>query len=823
MSYTKRVGQFKQEWLDKYFWLTAHPTSTVHAHCKLCKTDIHVGSIRLSAIESHKKGSKHAARETSKLTPKASIKNYFVTRSKDSGSDNSILAASASSLDLTVQEEQTKPSEPLATSSIELHPTPSNNHNQALVNYLNPEQVLKAEILWALHCTVSHTSFNYSKTISPLFAEMFPDSSIAQKFACGSMKLMYLVTFGLAPCFLNDIADQVKGLNHVVLLFDESFNRTTKNEQMDICLRYWSTEQDCVVSRYLTSCFLGHCTAKDLLRSFKEGTAMIDASKIIQVSMDGPNVNHKFYKMYTEERKNESPDASDLIDLSTCGLHVVHGAFKTGANATGWKIDSLLRSLWYLFADSPARREDYTAITDSKQFPLRFCSTRWVEDVPVAERAIDIWTNICRYIDSVCSRPKSKQPSSSSFAQVVKATHDVLTLPKLHAFVRIAKYLSPFLSSFQSDSPLVPFLATELYVVLNNLLESVANRSVMDSLSMSSVVTLDLDDKNVLKVPKKITIGFACNEALKKANLSEAKLVEFKTECRTFYVTTAKKMIERSPLGLPIVRNMACLNPKTISTEHSDKQIKMFDNILSKMVRLKLLKTGECDDLIDEHKCFIKFIQQEHKEEFMEFSMSEGTRLDNFLQKFLEKPKYLKLWNFVKTLLILSHGQASVERGFSVNKDILRTNLTEKNLVALRLVSDSVQLQLLGNKSADLRSVHKLNITKDIIANCKLARSRYQNYLDQKKEESKKEESEKRKIRLLGELSESKAKKLKLENTSKRLMVEVDELFIRAEKERNFDLLSSANDLKKKVKIAEKEISNEVDAIKCLKEKLNSL
>ena len=53
-------------------------------------------------------------------------------------------------------------------------------------------------------------------------------------------------------------------------------------------------------------------------------------------------------------------------------------------------------------------------------------------------------------------------------------------------------------------------------------------------------------------------------------------------------------------------------------------------------------------------------------------------------------------------------------------------------------------------------------------------------------------------------------------------MVEADELFIRAGKERNFDLLSSAND-RKKAKIAEKEISNEVKAIKCLKEKIEKL
>ena len=55
-------------------------------------------------------------------------------------------------------------------------------------------------------------------------------------------------------------------------------------------------------------------------------------------------------------------------------------------------------------------------------------------------------------------------------------------------------------------------------------------------------------------------------------------------------------------------------------------------------------------------------------------------------------------------------------------------------------------------------------------------------------------------------------------------MVEADELFIRPEKERNyFDLLSLANDLKKKAKIAEKEISYEVEVIKCLKEKLSKI
>ena len=32
------------------------------------------------------------------------------------------------------------------------------------------------------------------------------------------------------------------------------------------------------------------------------------------------------------------------------------------------------------------------------------------------------------------------------------------------------------------------------------------------------------------------------------------------------------------------------------------------------------------------------------------------------------KDMYSKLWNVVRMLLVLSHGQAAVERGFSINK-----------------------------------------------------------------------------------------------------------------------------------------------------------
>ena len=42
-------------------------------------------------------------------------------------------------------------------------------------------------------------------------------------------------------------------------------------------------------------------------------------------------------------------------------------------------------------------------------------------------------------------------------------------------------------------------------------------------------------------------------------------------------------------------------------------------------------------------------------------------------------------------MLILSHGQSDIERGFSVNKDIATANMKEETIVAYRKVYDGVK------------------------------------------------------------------------------------------------------------------------------------
>lgn len=147
-----------------------------------------------------------------------------------------------------------------------------------------------------------------------------------------------------------------------------------------------------LLTHYLNSVFLGRATADDLLEKFIEGLSALPLSNLLQVSMDSPNVNHCFFCKLKEKLENyvSNCDQKKFLDLGTCGLHVVHGSFNHGLKTVKWDLNSLLTHMYFLFKDSP-RRTQYTVLTGSKIFPLKFCSTRWVENVQSLGRALEIF------------------------------------------------------------------------------------------------------------------------------------------------------------------------------------------------------------------------------------------------------------------------------------------------------------------------------------------------------------------------------------------------------------------------------------------------
>ena len=62
-----------------------------------------------------------------------------------------------------------------------------------------------------------------------------------------------------------------------------------------------------------------------------------------------------------------------LIDIGSYGVHIIDGAFKTGAECINWELKKALKGAFTLLHDSPARRDDYVSLTGSSTF---FWATR---------------------------------------------------------------------------------------------------------------------------------------------------------------------------------------------------------------------------------------------------------------------------------------------------------------------------------------------------------------------------------------------------------------------------------------------------------------
>ena len=91
---------------------------------------------------------------------------------------------------------------------------------------------------------------------------------------------------------------------------------------------------------------------------------------------------------------------------------------------------------------------------------------------------------------------------------------------------------------------------------------------------------------------------------------------------------------------------------------------------------------------------------KERREDFIEFDVTgESYLLDTFYWKLLEGTSLFKrLAEVLKIILTLSHSQASVERGFIINKSLLAENLATKSLIAQRIVYDYMKV---SNVSAE--------------------------------------------------------------------------------------------------------------------------
>ena len=477
---------FNKSWLqsDEFKeWLEENKKSVHKFGCKLCrKHDLSLSDTGIASLRRHVKSKKHQDITTAEATNG----NFFQSKKRK---------APEKVVDLT-------------SGTIESLP------KKVAVMECTKTAETKAEILWTLNCVMENSSCRSNDDKALLFRTMFPDSDIARKFTLGRTKYLYYLNEGIAEYLKDDLDALILKSSHFTASYDESMNDVLQKCQMDILIKCWDSEKEEAVTRYYSSKFLGHATATILLSTFLSAISKLDADKMTQCSMDGPKVNLLFYKNLVASRKKD--EKKGLIDLGTCNLHVVHGAVKTGVNSTGWKVKEGLSASHNLLHDSPARREDYIMQTGSSTFPLPPAWTRWTEDVPVSRRLIDIWSNIVELVRYYERFSPSKRPKCKSYGVVVEQSADKLKVCELHFYAFFSEKFRPFLTFYQSDKPLAPFLYGDLLKMIRDLMSLVFKDTSLDLVkSLADFRKFNLDDKTHLLKRQQFSIGTGTSNTLK--------------------------------------------------------------------------------------------------------------------------------------------------------------------------------------------------------------------------------------------------------------------------------------------------------------------
>lgn len=224
----------------------------------------------------------------------------------------------------------------------------------------------------------------------------------------------------------------------------------------------------------------------------------------------------------------------------------------------------------------------------------------------------------------------------------------------------------------------------------------------------------------------------------------------------------------------------------------------------------RLVSAKFVEEAKEQYQSFVKDVVTAEFDKFKGFDKYDQ-RVDEFLGTYLSEQKYCKVYDILKIVCTLSHGQSSIERGFSINKEHLVENLQEESLMALRVINDYMVI----NKFSPI----DIPITKEMTENVKASRKRYMVSLEEQKNAGIQNEKTRKRKQLTVQVEEVAAKKKALLLSIEKDVKRSDKLALQAEAEKDFSVLHMSNSLKDLVKKKREELSGLTKEEQSLKEK----
>src|SRR5215469_14689484 len=483
-----------------------------------------------------------------------------------------------------------------------------------------------------------------------------------------------------------------------------------------------------VISRHLQTFFIGKADAQTLYEKINNAisNAKLQFSKILMIGSDGPNVNKTVHKLFNDELI--ATRSHGLVNIGTCHIHIVHNAYLNALQAFGQDASDLTVSVYNYFDGWPSRVEEYAKIQEVHKLPqkkfLKHSPSRWLSFHCAAERLIEQWVGLEQYFLKFIPSNKNKSVINSSSYQKIRALLQCSTMKaQLHLAMSSAENFPTFTESFQKDEPLIHVL----YLQLRDLVAKLAGR-ICKVVSENQFANHDLfKSENMLPI-NDVILSDNIKNCL--SEIPEKVVPMFMDNVKQHYMASCRYLIDKT-MGTcnnpNLIRALKCLHPSNVKTRRSLKDI----NFVAKQLPINV----KDDILADEWK----MLQ-------LDMDSTFDGRIDCYWNKYLQQvnaigqKKYKELSKVVKCVFSLSHGNADIERRFSVSRWSLtenKTSTSERTQNATLLIKD--ELRMFENNP------HLVPMTAKLIS---MGRNAYRRYIMHLEEEKKlKEEQEKKEKR----------------------------------------------------------------------------
>ena len=274
----------------------------------------------------------------------------------------------------------------------------------------------------------------------------------------------------------------------------------------------------------------------------------------------------------------------------------------------------------------------------------------------------------------------------------------------------------------------------------------------INEVSWTDAIGKQLLEENVWKAKnelpdEKLDIEFETKQVVKKLTPPVQKL--FYGDMRTFLRALSNKLGKTLPLGNSLLRDLQVFHPIMRTQSNSPDAIQRIAKKVFHAVEAKNI-----DKLMGEYRAYQN--ETEIKENWYiqeSGNDSEGAPyvkwkpLDKYWARIfkitdeLGNPKYRFLTHLIKCVIVLAHGNADVEQGFSVNALLVssaKTSLSSASIVALRTMKDA-------KRTLGSGTVLNVPITRDMLRYVQNAHAHYRKERDE--DVKRKEETAKAKAR----------------------------------------------------------------------------